>query len=151
MARMHSRKRGKSGSTKPIIKDKPVWVKYSKKEIEQIIVKLGKEGLTSAKIGLKLRDIYGIPDVKTITGKKITKILKENNLLPEIPFDLMDLMKKAVKIRKHLELNHKDLKNKRSLQLTEAKISRLSKYYKKTGKLSKDWKYNPEKAKLLVE
>ncbi len=93
MARMHSRKRGKSGSTKPIIKDKPVWVKYSKKEIEQIIVKLGKEGLTSAKIGLKLRDIYGIPDVKTITGKKITKILKENNLLPEIPFDLMDLMK----------------------------------------------------------
>jgi len=43
------------------------------------------------------------------------------------------------------------LKNKRSLQLTEAKISRLSKYYKKTGKLSKGWKYNPEKAKLLVE
>ncbi len=151
MARMHSRKRGRSGSTKPVIKDKPLWVKYSKKEVEQIIIKLAKEGLTSAKIGLKLRDVYGIPDAKIITGKKISKILEENNLMPEIPFDLLDLMRKSVKIRKHLESNNKDLKNKRSLQLTEAKILRLSKYYKKKGKLPKNWKYNPEKAKLLVE
>ena len=40
---------------------------------------------------------------------------------------------------------------KRGFQLTESKINRLVKYYKKTNKMPKDWKFDRAKAKLLVE
>ena len=102
-------------------------------------------------IGLTLRDSYGIPDVKTLTGKSIGDILKEKNLQKEIPEDLMALMKKNINERKHLENNHKDMVAGRGLQLTEAKIKALINYYKQTGVLGEDWKYDPEKIKLLIE
>jgi len=63
----------------------------------------------------------------------------------------MALIRKAVSIRKHREDNHKDNTSKRGLQLTESKINRLSKYYKKTSVLSRDWKYDPSSIKLLVD
>ena len=150
MARMHSRKRGVSRSTKPVKKSVPSWVKYKPKEVEMLIVKYSKEGMSPSKIGLRLRDAYGIPDVKTITKKTITKILSENKLLPELPEDIIDLIKRDIKIMEHMEKNKKDFVSKRGLQLTESKIRRLTKYYKKTGKLPQDWNYNREKAKLLV-
>ena len=43
MARMHSRKRGKAGSKKPMKKVLPLWVRYKAKELELLIVKLAKE------------------------------------------------------------------------------------------------------------
>jgi len=150
MARMHSRKKGKSGSTKPSKKVKPVWLNYSVKEIEMLVAKLGKE-MPPSKIGLHLRDSYGIPDVKTITGKSITQILKEKNLLPEVPEDLMALIKKAIKIRKHLEENKQDKTAKRGLQLTESKIKRLVKYYKRKKRLPVDWKYDSSRIRLVTE
>ena len=151
MARMHSRKKGKSGSKKPIKKVEKPWVRYKPKEIELLIVKLAKEGKTSSQIGTYLRDAYGIPDVKTITKKKITKILEEKKLLQKIPEDLMALIKKNIAIRKHLETNKKDETANRGLILTESKIRRLVKYYKKTGKLAEDWKFQPERIKLYLE
>jgi small subunit ribosomal protein S15 len=147
---MHSRKKGKSGSIKPVVKTKSSWLKYDAKEIEQLVVKLAKEGNSASKIGLILRDSYGIPDIKAITNKKITKILQENNLTPEFPEEFKALIKKELKIIKHLETNKKDMPSKRGLQLTESKIKRLMKYYKKTGKLPKEWKYDREKIKLLI-
>ena len=39
---------------------------------------------------------------------------------------------------------------KRGLHLTESKIRRLVKYYKKTNKLPAAWKYDREQAKLLI-
>ena len=53
----------------------------------------------------------------------------------------MNLMRQAVAIIDHLTTNHRDIHNKRSLELTEAKIRRLGNYYKAEGKLSADWKY----------
>lgn len=150
MAKMHSRARGKSGSTKPIKKSKPTWTRYSKKEIEMIITKMAKEGQVPSQIGLHLRDVYGIPNVKTLIGENITKYLQEKKLLPEIPEDLMALIKRSIMIKKHLEANHKDQPAKRGLQLTENKIRRLVKYYKESGKLEEGWKFDPEKIKLLV-
>ena len=44
MARMHSRKKGKSGSRRPIKKTPQTWVRYKSKEAELLIVKLAKEG-----------------------------------------------------------------------------------------------------------
>ena len=86
-----------------------------------------------------------------ITKKKITAILKEKNLLSEVPEDLMALIKRSVTIRKHRERNKKDQTAKRGLTLTESKIKRLIKYYKRTGKLKSEWKYEPEKASMFME
>jgi len=150
MARMYSRKRGKSGSHKPITESSVSWIKYESKEIELLIVKLAKERKSSAQIGTYLRDAYGIPDVKKIIGKSITKVLEEKGVTKDMPDDLMALIKKAVLIRKHMEENHKDQTGKRGLQLTESKIKRLAKYYKATGRIDSKWKYDPEKVKLIV-
>lgn len=151
MARMYSRRKGKSGSTKPIVKKVPGWVRYKPNEIELLIVKLVKEEKTASQIGIALRDIYGIPDVKLICKKSISQILAEKKLLPKLPYDLASLIKKAITIRKHMENNTKDMTAKRGLQLTESKIGRLTKYYKKKVVLSEDWKYIPEKASFLLE
>jgi len=149
MARMHSRKKGKAGSKKPTTPAK--WVEYKNKEVERLVIKLRKDGLQSTDIGRLLRDQYGIPSVKQITGKTITKILEENNLLSQIPEDLLNLLKKAVDIREHLSKNKKDYTSKHGLELLESKIRRLVKYYKKTKRMPKDFFYEPERAKLLVE
>ncbi|MCD4760075.1 30S ribosomal protein S15 [archaeon] len=150
MARMHSRKKGKSGSSKPQERKKPSWVKYTAKEVEALVIKLAKQEKRASEIGLILRDSYGIPDVKVITKKKITQILEANKLKAEIPEDLLNLIKKHVKITAHREENKQDMTAKRGFQLTESKINRLAKYYKRTNKLPKDWKFDRSKAKLLV-
>ncbi len=149
MARMHSRKHGKSGSKKPDELKKPIWLSYDKIEAEKIVVKLAKEGHSPAMIGLILRDQYGIPDIR-IYKERIHDILKKNNLLPEIPEDLYSLLKRTVELRKHMNKNKKDSVSKHGLELLESKVRRLVKYYRRVGKLPKNWKYDPEKAKLLV-
>lgn len=151
MARMYSRKKGKSGSTKPSKTQKPVWAVYKAKEIELLIGKIGKEIKSASKIGMVLRDNYGIADVKAVTKKSITKILEEKGINQEFPEDLLALMKRSVQIRKHIDENHKDQTAKRGLLLTESKIKRLVKYYKKINKLDLKWKYDPTKAKLSID
>jgi len=151
MARMHSRAKGKHGSTKPAKLVKPSWSPLKPKEIEMLVVKYAKEGKGQSKIGLYLRDEYGLPSVKVVTGKSVKQILSEKGLIPEIPEDVMALMRKAVLIRKHLDGNKGDMTAKRGLQLAESKIGRLVKYYKRTGGLPKEWKYDPERIKLYVE
>ncbi len=148
---MHSRRKGKSGSTKPIEVKKKTWVKYDSKEVESLVLKLYNLGMTKSKIGLILRDSYGIPNVKSITKKSIAKILEKNKIKEELPEDLNFLIKKDIQLIKHLEENRHDQPAKRGLRLTESKINRLVKYYKKTGRLSKEWVYDKDKAKLLVD
>ncbi len=147
---MHSRKKGKSSSTRPISKKKQNWLSYTSQEIEQIIIKLAKENSPS-EIGLILRDEYGIPDTRLILNKKITKFLEEKKLLNGLPEDLTNLIRKQIAITKHLEKHRKDQPTKRGLILTESKIKRLIKYYKKTDKLPKDWKFDAKKARLFIE
>ena len=151
MARMYSRVKGKSGSKKPLDLAKPLWVRYGEKELEMLIAKLAKEGMSSSEIGTMLRDSYGIPNVKQITGKRIQQILTEKKLLKEVPEDLRDLIKRALMIRKHMENNKQDMTAKRGLQLTESKVNRLIKYYKEKGKLPADWKYDFEAVKIYAE
>lgn len=151
MARMHSGKKGQSGSHKPIRKTKLTWIRYKKEEVEKLVIKLVKSGKNNSEIGIILRDSYGIPNVKEITNKKIGKILEENKLTPELPDDLVALIKNEIMIMKHVEQNKRDKVAKRGLQLTTSKINRLVKYYKGKGKLAKDWKYDRDKAKMLIE
>ncbi len=151
MARMHSRKRGKSGSKRPSKKVKPGWLRYKPKEIELLVVKLTKEGKTPSQIGLVLRDTYGIPAIKVAANTKISKILEEKGLLSKIPEDLMSLIRKSIRLTKHLEANKQDMPVLRGLQLTQSKIKRLVKYYKRTGKLPIDWKFDQKSVSLYVE
>jgi len=122
-----------------------------REEVKRIIIELAKKGYGPSMIGLILRDSYGIPNVKKVVGKKISEILEENNLLPEIPEDLLNLLKRAVKLREHLKIHRKDKHSARGLIMIESKIKALVKYYKRVGKLPKDWEYDPEKAKILVQ
>lgn len=148
---MHSRARGVSGSTKPIKKIVPGWLKYTAKEAELLVVKYAKEDKKPSQIGMLLRDQYGIPDIKLVTGKSINQILEEKNLKHELPEDFLALIKKSVLIKKHLEENRKDMPAKRGLQLTDSKIRRLAKFYKREGVLDPKWRYNAEQFKMYAQ
>lgn len=148
---MYSRKHGKSGSKKPIKKTLPVWLRYKPEEAELLIAKLAKEGKNSSEIGIVLRDTYGISDVRLLCKKKISQILEEKKIAPELPDDLMALIRKTVAVKKHLETNHKDETAKRGVILTESSIKRLTKHYKRTGKLSSEWKFDPERAGFFAK
>jgi small subunit ribosomal protein S15 len=150
MARMYARTRGQSGSVRPYRKEAPEWSNTDVTAIEKVIVDLSKEGVSTARIGLVLRDRYGVPDVKLATGKRIGQIVKEKGLEGEIPEDLKNLMIKALGLRKHLAENRKDVHNKRQMQLTESKVRRLVRYYVSSGKLPKGWVYKPETAEILL-
>ena len=130
---------------------KPEWIEYSNEEIEELIMKLKKEGHSTSMMGIILRDQYGIPDVKLITGMKITKILEKHNQGLEYPEDLMNLIRKAVNIRDHLKENPKDLHTRRCLRIVESRIRRLVSYYRNEGVLPEGWRYEPKQAALLVK
>ena len=131
-------------------KKPPEWLQITPEEIEERIIELYKQGYSTSVIGMVLRDCYGVPDVRLVTGKKMTQILREYNVASKVPEDLQNLIKKAIRLRKHLELHRKDLHNKRALQLTESKIRRLVKYYKRKKVLPADWEYKPETAEILL-
>ncbi|MDY6959471.1 MAG: 30S ribosomal protein S15 [Halobacteriota archaeon] len=150
MARMYSRRKGKSGSTRPLRTSPSEWIDMAPEEIEQLVIELQSQDYSTAAIGTILRDRYGVPDVALVTGKKISKILKESDKAPKIPEDLENLIVKSLRMRKHMDLNPKDLHNKRSLHLTEAKVRRLVKYYHKKGLVPSDWSYKPETAEVFI-
>ena len=151
MARQYSRRKGKSGSKKPLKMARKSWLRYSDKEVEALVIRLFGQGNKASLVGRILRDVYGVPDVKVVTGKSITDILKENKLERKLPEDLTALILKDINIVKHLGKNHKDMPSKRGLILTESKIKKLSKYYKRIGRLPEDWTFVRENAKLLIE
>jgi len=145
-----SKIKGKSHSIRPIESGAPKWVKSSAEEVESIVMDVAKKGVPQSQIGILLRDQYGIPLTRQLTGKKLGKVLSEKGLAPELPEDLFNLIKHTGAIRRHLEEHPMDMNSKRGLQILESKINRLAKYYISAGKLPRDWKYSPEKASILV-
>ena len=148
MGRQHSHNYGKSHSTRPLDPKPPSWIKQDTKEIEELIVKYGKDDLSASQIGVKLRDQHSIPLVKPIIKKTISEVLEENDLKTDLPEDLDNIVKKAIGLQKHLKSNKGDNRNVRSLELIEAKVHRLSVYYKKTGRIPQNWKYKALIAQL---
>jgi small subunit ribosomal protein S15 len=148
MGRMHTHRHGKAHSIRPAILEVPSWITLSSKEIESLVIKYSKEGLTPSQIGIKLRDQHSIPLIKVITKKSIGEILEENDLKSEMPEDLENIVKKAVGLQKHLKVNKGDRRNVRSLELIEAKVHRLSVYYKIIERIPKTWKYKSVVAQL---
>lgn len=140
MARMHTRKRGRSKSRRIYSTEKPDWVQFSNEEVEKMIVDLKKDGNSSSNIGIKLRDQYGIPGSKVVLGKKIGVVLKDAGLTDPVPEDLMNLIKRYKNVSKHMTENKRDMSNKRGQALLMAKILRMVKYYKRSGYLAPEWK-----------
>ncbi len=151
MARLHAKRKGKSGSTRPFLKTNPEWVAMEKADIEETVYRLHQEGLSAAGIGVRLRDAYGVPNIRLATGKSVVQILASKNVKPAIPEDLASLIKRAASLQVHLQEHTKDLSNKRGLQLIESRIRRLSKYYKEEGVLPADWDYSARLAELQVK
>ena len=113
MARMHTRRKGKSCSKRPMISENPAWVP--------------------------------VPNVKLATGKTITQIMEEKGVAGSLPEDLANLMRRAIDLNVHLRDNRGDVSNKRGLNMIEAKIRRLERYYKRNGVLPADWKLQEER------
>ncbi|MDL5360516.1 30S ribosomal protein S15 [Halalkalicoccus sp. NIPERK01] len=154
MARMHTRRRGSSGSDRPTADEPPEWSDVDADEIESRVVELAEEGLDPSQIGMKLRDegVKGtpVPNVKLATGKKLGEILEENDASPDVPEDLRNLMERAIRLREHVAENGQDAQNKRALQNTEAKVRRLVNYYR-GDELPADFRYTYRNAQELLE
>src|SRR3972149_1306544 len=145
---MPKQEKGKSHSIRPVSRRPPSWCRYEPEEVEAFIIKLAKKRHSHSSIGTILRDQYAIPLAKPITGKSITEILRQEGLAPSMPEDLTNLMKKAQSLAVHMEKNKKDLHNKRSMQVIEARIHKLSRYYKRNGVLPRNWKYEAKIASV---
>jgi small subunit ribosomal protein S15 len=148
VGRLHSHRHGKSHSIRPVTPSAPTWVKQNPAEIEDLVVKYAKEGLRPSEIGIKLRDQHSIPLTKQIVKKTVTEILEQKGVKSDMPEDLNNLVTKALGLQKHLKEHGSDRRNVRSLELLEAKVHRLSSYYKKIGRIPKTWKYKAVIAQL---
>ncbi|MFC7226327.1 30S ribosomal protein S15 [Salinirubellus salinus] len=154
MARMHTRRRGSSGSDRPVADEPPEWSDVDSEDIEARVVELAEQGHDPSQIGMKLRDegVKGtpVPNVKLATGKKVTAILEDNDAKPDLPEDLRNLMERAIRLRRHMEENNNDAQNKRALQNTESKIRRLVSYYR-GDELDEEFTYSFDVAVDLLE
>ena len=153
MARMHTRRRGSSGSDRPAADEPPEWSDVETAAVESRVIELAEQGFDPSQIGMKLRDegVKGtpVPNVKLATGKKLGEILADNDASPEVPEDLRNLMERAIRLREHMEDNQQDAQNKRALQNTEAKVRRLVNYYR-GDELSADFRYTYQNAQELL-
>jgi small subunit ribosomal protein S15 len=137
-------RRGKSHSRRPVSKRAPAWFRYGPEEVEAFVIKLAKEGRTPSQIGVTLRDQYGIPLVKSVSGRSVESILEQAELRPTIPEDLSNLMAKTTNLQRHLARNRSDAVNRRSLELLVSKVRRTGRYYKQIGRIPENWEYRPE-------
>ena len=71
MGRMYGKGKGIASSATPYRRKAPAWVKMKPEDVCDHICKLAKKGLTPSQIGVTLRDSFGVPQVKTVTGNKV--------------------------------------------------------------------------------
>ncbi|MGI0100353.1 MAG: 30S ribosomal protein S15 [Candidatus Micrarchaeaceae archaeon] len=151
MARMHSKRHGKSKSRKPIASELGEPKDVDSKKVKDAIVEYAKHGMMPSMIGLKLKEEHGVPYIKHYMGKRLVAIMKENGVSMQLPPDIMDLMKKAVNMNAHISKNKQDYSNALRLRRIESKIWRLTKYYIRKGSLPQGWRYDPKQAELLIK
>ncbi len=106
--------------------DKPEEKKAQKlkpTEVEAKVVELAKSGTPPEKIGLILRDQFGVAKVRAF-GKKISQILKENDLY--VDSEHANIAKKVDTLKGHFENNKHDYSAKRSLMTYTAQLHKLN-------------------------
>ncbi|MEM4295926.1 MAG: 30S ribosomal protein S15 [Candidatus Anstonellales archaeon] len=151
MARLHSKKKGKSSSKfAGRKKSSPAFAQLNAEEAKDIVKKLFRQGNSTANIGVILRDQYGVPSFKGLTGVSMKQFLKQEKIYTKMPEDMLNLIRKAVRLWEHLKKNKKDIANRVKYNHILSKINRLASYYKKKGEISATWKYDPEEAAALI-
>jgi small subunit ribosomal protein S15 len=151
VSRIHSGHKGRAGSHRPYPLQKPAWVTLDRAEIVEEALKLSKAGSNAAQVGMVLRDAYGIPSVRAVLGQRMTPLLKEAGVTPDLPDDLQALLKRVVHLQRHLQTHPKDRSNRRGLTLMESRIRRLTRYYRTRKMLPEKWSYTAATAVLQVE
>lgn len=154
MAKMHSKKKGKSKSRKPVLDSSEFGKgtdKLSKDEIAELAVNYAKQGMSPALIGERLKREHGVDYVKQATGSRLVRVLESRGVKAEYPHDMLDLMTKAVRVRRHLAKNKQDTYSRIRLIRIESKLLRLTRYYRSRGVLPSRWKYDPQQAELIVK
>ena len=116
----------KEAAPKKPAKQTPSWVEYKPKEVEEIIVNLANAGMTPSEMGMSLRDQYGIPSIKNLTGFRVGQILEKHNLQGDIPREMLNLIRKSVTLHRHLGENKKDGTAKKGYILTVSQNRRLT-------------------------
>ena len=106
-------------ATLPYKRRAPSWIKLKPEDLNELICKLARMGMTPSSINVTLEDSFGVPQVLPITGNNILRILKKEGLAPSIPEVLYFFVEKAKSIRKHLDKNRKDRDSKFRLILVE--------------------------------
>ena len=149
MARLHTKRHGKAKSRKPMPENSEA-PQMKGADIEKLIVDYSKQGMKPAMIGETLKRKHSIKYPKQALGKRMGKVLEDNDVHSTIPYDMLDLMSKAVNMHKHMDSNKQDIHNRIRLGRIEAKIWRLTKYYIRTGKLPAGWRYNAKQAELII-
>jgi len=104
---------------------KPSWVKMSEADLKKLIKELSDKNAPS-KIGIILRDQYGIPSVK-VFGKKMQAYLKELGI--EVNEDLENAEKKVDNLKEHFKNNITDKKAKHKLQKAQARLNITRRYF----------------------
>ena len=151
MARLHSRKKGKAGTKRPKSNVAPTWSSLKPAELKENILKMAREGVPPAKIGIIMRDQHSVANLRAQLGMSLKLFLKKENALGEYPEDLLNLIKKAVHMANHIRTSKNDTGNTVKLGHVESKIQRLAKYYSSKGMIPAGWRYDREKAALLVK
>lgn len=151
MSRIHSGRKGRSGSDRPFPALPPTWPIPEPAEIMDQAVQLSKSGLSAAQVGTTLRDTYGVPSVRLATGQRLTPLLASRGVKPELPEDLAALLRRVVKLQRHLAGHPRDNSNRRGLALIESRIRRLARYYRDRQQLPDTWRYSATEAVLQVE
>ncbi|PIN93477.1 hypothetical protein COU54_02790 [Candidatus Pacearchaeota archaeon CG10_big_fil_rev_8_21_14_0_10_31_24] len=105
--------------------EKPSWIKLKEPELKEIITGLAQKNSPS-KIGLILRDQYGIPTTK-IFGKKLKAYLKELGI--DRNEDLENAEKKVEKMKEHLKSHITDKHAKHKLQKAQSRLNITKKYF----------------------
>jgi small subunit ribosomal protein S15 len=151
VSRIHSRRKGRSGSHRPYPFVRPAWVAVDAEEATEQAVRLARSGLSSAQVGATLRDGFGIPSIRLVTGKRLRPLLVEHGVPAELPEDLQSLLRRVVHLQQHIVRHPHDESNRRGLSLIESRIRRLAKYYRRRRILPEDWRYSSARAVLQVE
>lgn len=97
--------------------------KIDEKDFEKIVLELAGKGLTNEKIGLVLKKEYNIPKAKKTFGKRISQLLKGNNINTDP--DIENLKKSVENLKMQIEKNKQDMSPKRALMKKAAKLRKL--------------------------
>jgi ribosomal protein S15P/S13E len=109
--------------------EKPLWLKYTQEEVKAIIIKLANKGLTAEKIGLVLRDQYGIPKI-SLLNLKMKKVLEEKEKYQEP--NIINLKNQVNKIIEHTKRHNHDQVARRALIINKSQLKKREDYQKES-------------------